>query len=296
MKIEELKEQIINKKVNSSFKIFKYTDDKFLCYQYIEAISKILNKQINYLEDITQLENINDDFFGESNSLFILSIDTLEKQLPKTDLSNCIIICKNIKINVDESLIIEFPKLVDWQIKDYLKVKANNLTQDKIDWLYNITNGNIYRLENEIDKISIFDKEEQPIIFEQINNDDGYSDLCPYSIFDFTNAIIKKDYNKITEIFINLEKIDVEPYGVVTLLLKNFKYIINIQQNRNCSAEQLNISQKQFNAIKWNCGKYTNNELIKIYKFLTDFDYKLKSGYLDLSRDSLISYIVLNIV
>ena len=41
------------------------------------------------------------------------------------------------------------------------------------------------------------------------------------------------------------------------------------------------MPEKQFKAIKYNCGRFTNEELVKIYELLTSIDIKLKTGLID---------------
>ena len=79
-------------------------------------------------------------------------------------------------------------------------------------------------------------------------------------------------------------------------MLKNIKNIINIQLDVTASAEKLNMQQKQFNAIKYNCGKYTSTELINIYKFLLDIDYRLKNGELIFNNKQFRDYLICNIL
>ena len=59
---------------------------------------------------------------------------------------------------------------------------------------------------------------------------------------------------------------------------------------------------KQFAAVKYSVGKYTNSQLIKMFKFLTSLDLKLKSGNLQFNNNSrdnndiLVDYVTVNIL
>lgn len=130
--------------------------------------------------------------------------------------------------------------------------------------------------------------------FELFNIEDAYSDLSNYNIFNFITAITKRDLNTIVDILKNINNIDIEPYGVLTLLLKQFRTIIDIQMNPKASAESLNMPPKQFYAIKMNCGRFDNNKLIDIYEKLTSIDLMLKSGELD--NNKIIEYLLINIL
>ena len=51
---------------------------------------------------------------------------------------------------------------------------------------------------------------------------DGYSDLNTLNIFDFTNSIMKRNLSKIKEILYCIEKLDVDAFALIALLLKKF--------------------------------------------------------------------------
>ena len=70
--------------------------------------------------------------------------------------------------------------------------------------------------------------------------------------------------------------------------MNNFKTIASIQTNRNVTANDLDISDKQFYVIKkFNCGFYTNDQLINILKLLTNVEYLFKYGEISISEEKL---------
>jgi len=277
--------------------VFVYEDNSFLAYQYAREIAKKRKLTINYIDSIDDvLSRFN--LFDVDESLRILAIDKFETTKDISNIKDLIIICKN----TNYTNVVKFPKLESWQIKSYMQTNCPGLSSKEIDWLYDITasigknNENIYRLSNEIEKINCFPKEQQEDIFKELNNTNGYSDLSPLSIFNLTNYIFKRDYTNVAKLLEDIDSIDVEGVGLVTILHKNFKQLIDIQLGKNVTPESLGLSVKQFKAIEYNCGKYSQQELIRIFKFLTSIDYKLKSGMLELSKDRLIDYIVCNIL
>lgn len=297
--IKELKNSIENKNLDDSFFILKYSDSIFIAKQYIEEIARFKNKNINYVESLSSVKSSSNNFFGfDDNELNVIICEVFKEFLPNYNgLSNTILVCKTIdeSVNPDiDKFIIEIPSLAEWQINSYAKMRAPGLKKEQIEWLCKICSGNIYRLNNELDKISIFGKGDQEDIFTELNNDNAYVDLNPLQIFDFTNAFLKKDYNMIKDVLSEIENIDVEPAGLLTILCKNFKNVIKIQLNPKATAESLNMSSKQFNAIKWNCNKYSNTQLIDIYEMLTTIDLKLKSGILP--YENIVEYITINIL
>ena len=137
---------------------------------------------------------------------------------------------------------------------------------------------------------------EQESVFRDISSSNGYCDLSPLNIFNFTNAILKKDKMTIMSVLEDIDSIDVEGTGLITILHKNFKQLIDVQIGKNTTAESLGMSPKQYKAVQYNCGKYTSDALVKVFEFITGLDYKLKSGQLDLSNQRLIDYIVCSVL
>lgn len=293
MNIIKLKSHIENKTLDDSFLILKYTDVPFIAKQYVDEISKFKNRQIVYVDSI---DDIAENIFGDDNILYVMNTDKLVRPIKATSLNNKVIICSSIDEDILESVkdyVVDIPKLQQWQIRAYASKNLSGLSTEEVNWLSDITKD-VYRLSNEMDKISIFNKEEQSKIFRLLNDEDAYCDLNSNTIFNFTNAITKRNIKVVKNILETLETMDVEPVGVLTILYKSFKNIIDIQMSSNPTPESLNMSQKQFNAIRYNLGKFTNSELIQIFETLTSIDKKLKSG--NLPADNIIEYLLINIL
>ena len=109
-----------------------------------------------------------------------------------------------------------------------------------------------------------------------------------------TNAILKKDLVAISHIFKDIENIDVEPIGLVTILYNNFKNVINVQLSNNPTADKLGMKSNQFNAIRYNCGYYSKESLNKILEILTNIDKQIKIG--EMPIDILVDYLIIKIL
>lgn len=294
---KELKAKINSKELSDEGIVLKYSDNDFICNQYIKEIASYKNKEIVYIENTNDVQ---ENIFGDDNYLYVLKTDKFNEPIDSLK-NNIIIVCKELgdACRLDY---IDMIKIENWQILDYAKYKLPGLSEEEIRWLCDICKYDIYRLDNECSKMSIFNKIEQEQVFESINADDGYVDLNPLTIFNFINYLIKKDIKGIVSILKDLKNIDVEGTGCVTILRKQFLNIINIQLNPKATAESLNMSVKQFNAVRYNCGKFSNSKLIDIYDFLTSIDYRIKSGELQFCNDNrlnnakLVDYIACNIL
>lgn len=302
MDIKELKTRIENNSLNDDVLILKYSDNKFLCYHYINHICKNKKLEKLYINSLKEINNNDNLFDEEQHYLYILDTEKLTDEVDP-NLKNVIIVCKSVPedLKVDYT---DISKLISWQIEDYVQMRLPGLDEKQVKWLCEITKHDIYRLDQECRKLELFSPASQKILFKEINTENGYVDLNPATIFNFTNAIMKKDYDSIKAILTDLENIDIEATGLVTIMLKQIKNLIDIQINPKNTASSLNMNPKQFNAIKYNVGKFKNDQLINMFDFLSQIDYKLKSGELSLDEtndklirnNKLVDYITINLL
>ena len=289
--IEAFKQQLITKSNIGNFYIFLYKGDAFLPLQYSHEIATILGKDIVQIDGVECIPK-HSIFSVDEKNLYLLLTDELSLK-DFGSFENCIILCNKMDSSTRklyEDFIIEFPKLEQWQIQDYVYSNCDGVDTKQLDWLMSIYGYDIYRLDNEISKLTIFDKRVRQALFNELA-EEQFVDGSDKTIFDFTDAILKRDWKKLYSVYQKIEYCDVEPLGVVTILLKNFRNIINIQLGKNPTAESCGLSGKQFYVVKtYNCGIYSREQLVKIYRMLLNIDKYLKTGYL--SNDKIIDYIV----
>ena len=300
MDIVELKKAIEAHNIPNSPLIFKYSDNKYLAYQYASEIARVRGLEKLIVSSLSEI--VRDELMFDSTPtyLYICDIDNFTENIQIDD-TDVIVICSKVADNLSVDYI-DFPKAISWQIEDFVKMRLPGLDDIQVKWICEMSKYDIFRLDNECKKLEIFSAPEQPIIFDLINSEDGYSDMNSLTIFNFTNAVIKKDIPTIHAVLSDLKNIDIEGTGLITIFHKQFKNIIDIQMNAKATASSLNMSPKQFNAIKYNCGKYTNEQLIKVFAFITSLDKRLKAGdfqFKNGNRDNnakFVEYITLNIL
>lgn len=296
MDIQKLKQNIEEENVQIGFWIFQYTDNSFLPHQYIHEIRKILNKDVQILDDLNVLVSPQKNIFGNTDASDLIRLfvtECFESDNPYLEEeNNLIVVCKKVtNEELFKDSIIKFPKLEQWQIKDYVYSIADGVPEEKLDLLIQICKGDIFRISSEASKLSLFTEQERMHVFDSFLEDGVFDDLSEHNIFDFSNAILKKDIVSLAALYKEIEKIDVEPLGLVTILYNNLKSIISIQFDPSITPEILNISPKKFWAIKkYSCGYYTKEQLIQSFYLITDIDRKLKSG--EITVDLIVDYIV----
>lgn len=295
MDIKEIKRQIESKTISDSPLIF-VGKDNFIPNQYIREISKIKEKEIEYIEDLSL----------SSTSLFAIPNDKIQiyktEELIFNDINllneKCLyIICNKvsgISKELFKDIIIDIPKLEDWQIEDYAVSLLPEITEKSAKWLCDISGHDIHRIHQEVDRILLFPPIERKALFEECIQQGIYEDLSNQTVFDFTNAIIKKDYSTVYSLYKKIGVVDIEPLGVVTILKKNFEDIITIQLHSNPSPEICNMKPNKFWAVKRNCGIWSGAELIRNYRMLLQVDELVKTGKLKTDIE-MIDYVLCNI-
>lgn len=303
MELQELSNALKNNSNIESFYIFLNTENTFLSNQYIEEISKVKSLSISYVDELKSLVPDKNDIFGcdvtlSENTLYVYKTDEFVcNDISIKNVKNLIIVCNKIEKNTAElfkTFIIEMPKLQEWQIKDYVYSLADGVDHRKLDWLISICNKDIYRIDNELSKIKIFNKKDRDDVFNQFAEEGAFSDLSNIVVFDLTSAILKRDAKRTSEILEDIKNFDCEPFGVLTLLLNSFRNVINIQLSRDPSAVSLGMKPAQFYAIqKNNCGVYTKEQLVTIFELLSKIEFRVKMG--ELPVELLIDYMVTNV-
>ena len=297
MELRELKNKILAQEALSFPLLFINCDNDYLIKSYVKKIAENNSLTIKEIESIKEMIDIESGMFQELDYLYIYKLNK-DDNLSKEQLKDykIILISDTDRNDLDIEKVV-FNKLENWQIEAYVQALLPGLDNQEVSWLCKNAKYDIWRLDNEASKLNIFDKKDQSKILMAINDDNGYVDLNELTIFNLSNAIMNKDMLGIKKVVEDIDNIDVEGTGLVTILLKNFLNIINIQTNSKATAQSLGMSEKQFRYLQYNqCNKYSNEELFNIYNFLTDIDYKLKSGLLEMTNNQLNYYVLSHII
>lgn len=294
MDIKEFKKSLETKTYKPQFTIMYYSDTNFICYQYLEHIKKSLGYMIEYITDISY---IYDDFFTmDNNTIYVYKCDKFDLNVNPESNSNLIIITKNIEKNYKEyynDFILEFPKLDHWMLKDYAYSLLPEVSQSNLDWLVEICGDDIYRLDNELQKLTIFDSKFAANLFQDFIREGVFSDLSSYTIYNLSNAIQIKDKSTVKDILKDIKNIDIEPVGLITILYQNIRKLISVWLNPNPTPENTGLKSNQIYAIRKLPHHFTQEQLLSVFLFLTRLDYRLKMG--ELPVENLIDYIIINI-
>lgn len=294
MTLEQLKHILENNQpITQKYFIFECSTEssQFVFHQYLNLYCANNNLNINFIDELTANNTVN-LFTTTNTSVDVLYTDKLTSSVIPNRITwvRCKTIDKNLLPDISE-YVISIPTLENWHLKDYAYSLLPKLSQKDIDQLVK-THDNIYMLDADINKIKVFDNYD--VVYKDIK-DQIYIDLSEYKIFDLVNCFVRYDRTTLHNLLLQLDNIDIDIFGLLTLLIRSFKHVIDIQLSKVSSPESVGVSSKQYWAIKkYSCNVYTRNQLIQIYSVLTNCDFYIKSGYI--SASMLLNYLIITIM
>ena len=257
---------------------------------------------IVYIDSLDEVSrSSNELFFNEEVSddrLYVHKCQKLDYDNESLFQQSNVIVCTNELTEKTKKMfsrfVYEFPSLEDWQIKDYAYSLLEGMDTAHIDALIKRCKGDIFRLDQEIRRLALFAPTERESVFRQFIRDGIYLDLSDYTIFNFSNAIARKDLDTIVKIYKQMQYIDITDMYLYTVLWKNFRNLILTQLQPIVTETTTGLPTKQLYAVKKIPRVYSQKQLVKIYEMLTSVDKRVKNG--ELPTEILVDYLTVKIL
>lgn len=299
MTLVELKKFITDKVKPSDFMIFIDKDNKFLAKQYVEALGNLTTGGICKITSIYEPQHSSLSLLtAPEDCLNVLTVETFNEIAENySDFENTIVVCEQIDKSIDslvENFVIKMPKLEEWQILDYIKTLCPEIDETEASWLIKSSNGSIEKLLNELDKITIFPKNERKQILSEVLFS-SQTDLYNVDLFTIVNALVDGDLAVLFN-FLKYQNYDIlEPVVLANRTLSSLKNILIITQNPTLSAEECGVSVAQYNTLKYKYRSLNVEAVKQKIKFLANFDLMLKTSKLEMSKQDMLNYLVVNL-
>ena len=293
-----------------------YGNNYSLIKREIDKIKEDTLDVVKYDLSNTKVDELLDDascislFSGKKvligeNALFLTSSDTttdndltyLEKYLKDNNHENITIFYvlkeklddrkKIVKLFKDRAKVISFEDIDDKNlykfVLDEFKKEGFKLDIKTANYFVSYVGKNIDIIISEINKMKIYKDNNKLITIDDINNisSKGFND----NVFDLTDAIMKKDFDKIFGVYNDLITIGEDEIKILSLISNQFilVYQCKLLDESNCDqkaiANLLNVHPYRVKlALETD---YMTYELKNIIKKLHDLDFKIKSGNID---------------
>lgn len=167
-------------------------------------------------------------------------------------------------------------------IKNITKEKEYQISDIDISYFISKVGNDINNINSELTKLLIYKEETKKITNKDI--DAIIADNIDNIIYEFTNAIIEKDYNKIASMYNNFKIQNVSFDYLLSILANNFHQLLIIKILHNDGKNNLEISKiigkKEF-YVKKNLERlyqYTVSDLSKYLDELATIDKRFKTG------------------
>ena len=298
MTIVDLKNYITSGIVPHEFLILVNKDSKFLARQYVNAIGNLAPGGVNKISSIYEpFQSSLTLLTAPEGCINVLYTDTFDERAEDySQFEDTIVICEQIDKTISkvvEGFTIKLPKLEEWQILDYAKTLCPAVEEGDLLWLIQATDASIERVINELDKVKLFEKNEQKQIFSSIRFDPN-TDLNKAAFLNVSNALTYGDMSALFNLMRSNNFYELDAVGLANNVLNSLKNIIIISQNPMLSAKDCGVSDKQWGYIRRNYTNLNINAVRQKIKFLTNFDLALKSSKLEMSKEAMMNYLVAN--
>lgn len=186
------------------------------------------------------------------------------------------------KFKIIDLLQVDNGKDIYKYVEDYIKDRGYKIDKYNLDYLVELLGNDINNINNEIDKILLYLNDDQVISREVI--DKLVSDNIDNIMYEFTNAVLDRDYEKISKMY-NDFKIENVGYDYLIGSLGNalrWALVIKILYNQGNSNNEIAkfIGKKEFYVKKMieRLYNYTVDDLCMMIDKLGIIDREYKSG------------------
>ena len=280
-------------------KISDYISDNVLESQEKEFNQSVLyGKEVDVAQIIAEAKQFP---FGATHRVVIVkesqnikNIDELESYLDNPQPSTILVICykykkldkrkKFTKSLAKKALLFESKKLYDNQVPDwiakYLSEKGYKIEEKAAFMLAEFLGTELSNISNELDKLMVIVKKEEKITANIIEKNIGISK--DYNIFEFQQALGKKDILKSTQI-VNHFSANPKAHPLVVTLGMLFSFFQKLMtyhsikdKNRNNVVAELKVNPYFVNQYSSAARNYSQSKLFDIFTYLKQYDLKSK--------------------
>lgn len=231
----------------------------------------IIVDNINSFDGTGKKDELLENYLSNSNkNTIIIFIDHTDKLDERKKIVKSITKCECNNININ-----------DFAKKLFLEYEISTST---LNILIDRVGTNLYNLEQEINKLKIYkinDKKitDQDILFASKNIEDD--------IFSFVDYIVKKNTEKVLEIYNDLLKKNNEPIALIVMISNQFRLLYQVKElylkgnNESTIASILEVHPYRVKLALEKCHNYTSKILLSYLEKLADLDYDIKSGNIE---------------
>lgn len=293
MKLQTLKTNLLENRLPDSFMIFVCPENFFIADQYIEMICNKSGKEKRLIESIFEQQSALSLVFDFTEYVNVLKTETFSEFIEDySELTDTIVVCNKVDKKIAELVkdyIIEIPKVEKHHLAEYILQRCPELDNLEIDWLLQATSQDIYKINNELDKLLVFPAKERKGILAHLKFEPG-SDLFSLDTYALRDAIIYNNKNILIDYLKHQESCQIELLSLVGLILKHARALLSVKYTKR-KAEELGLTYGYYKRLlsePW----IPQERLQSIIKITANIDLQLKSGLLEMPKNRQIDYLL----
>lgn len=304
MKLRDLKVMLESDSLRDDFLIFVCAEDTFIANMYIDAICEKKQLKKTVTDSIFVQDSALSLVLGFENDIRVIYTDVFDEYAQDySRFTNTVVVCNKIDKKLTKLVadyVIDIPKLVEWQIVSYIEQQLSEcckIHENTAPELLGLTGSDIYRVQNEIDKLLLFEANEQPeILCDLLTSPDAANNNI--NAFDLETAILNNDKSLLTKFFRNRAMNNIALLSLTGMLLSKIKKTLLITYGNITAAEaaELGVSEKQYYYLRRNPVAMSQTQLAEKLEVLSGIDLMLKSGLLDISSEAQVDYLIMRVV
>ncbi len=185
--------------------------------------------------------------------------------------------------------VVEMNGFSEHETKKWMNVLAGahaiTLQESARDQLYILSAGNLMAISQELMKLSTYAGENGVITEETVST--LVSRTLEQNIFELIEKVIKKDRTRAMQIFYDLLKANEEPIKILSLLINQFRLILQVKElsvlgyGQQQIAGNLKVHPFRVKLAMQQAQLFQSVELTQIMNQLADADYDMKTGRMD---------------
>lgn len=312
MGLVELQKQIINKELDS---IYIFTGEEIAVQKiYINKMAQCKNLEIEYVDSFKLVyPKLQQNDIFNTKKLYVIIDDTefikeekIWGDFGNFDTNENILIFKFNSLDkrskyykTFESSIIEFNRLANEVLIQYIHKELPELSIDNCNKLIDICNGSYNQILLELDKIHNYllnkDVINMNITFTLLDMNGLFHKDISDITFEFVDKVITRNIKETYKLREQLKQIEESNIKLLSLLYTNFKTILLIQSCNSsdiCKTTGLQYYQVKYNQDK--IKKYSVGELVYIIRKIQEIEEKIKTGAIDEAIS--LDYLLVNIL
>ncbi|GEK88023.1 DNA polymerase III, delta subunit [Alkalibacterium putridalgicola] len=167
-------------------------------------------------------------------------------------------------------------------LKSYCQSSGYSMSRESFERLLQLTDRNLSKAKNELDKLMVYHIEDKEISMESI--DKLVSKSLEQNIFELNERVLKKNVKQSIELYQDLLHQKEDPIKILALMISQFRLLLQVKILRKKGYQQadiagiLKIHPYRVKLALQTEKRFKQEILSQAHRYLITADYEIKSG------------------